>query len=478
MLVIYCYCHILVFHIMQSILKYTNGTKQIEHLRILSIITYLYYMEKTQNRQSRNTSQQRRRRTYSSHSHSDSSQSTKFQRGRNRGRSSYGKSNNRRGRGGNSRNNRRRNMPSFNPSEFINKNPVEIQEETYIPKHKFTDFGLNGRLSKTINRIGLETPSPIQDQIIPEILNGRDVIGLAETGTGKTAAFLVPLIENTLKEYSQQTLILAPTRELAIQIENEFKKLTSDFKLYSTVCVGGTNIRPQINSLRKKNHFVIATPGRILDLINRGNFDTTKVTTVVLDEADRMLDMGFIHDIRAILENTPKDRQTLFFSATMGRDAEKIVNDFLTNPVTVSVRKKDVTNSIAQDVVPFEHAKKYETLLSLLEDPSLKRVIIFGSMKHSVEKLAKELCRSGIRAESIHGNKNHGQRQRSLSKFKNGNVRVLVATDVAARGIHVDNVTHVINYDLPNTKDDYVHRIGRTGRGVEKGMALTFVPKY
>jgi superfamily II DNA/RNA helicase len=323
--------------------------------------------------------------------------------------------------------------------------------------------------------MGIEVPSPIQDQIIPEILDGHDVIGLAETGTGKTAAFLVPLIEKTLSEYSRQTLILAPTRELAIQIEDEFKKLARDFKLYSTVCVGGTNIRPQINALRRKNHFIIGTPGRVLDLINRGRLDTSIVTTVVLDEADRMLDMGFIHDIRSILEGTPANRETLFFSATMGRDAEKIVNDFLIDPVTISVKKKDVTDSIAQDVVRYGHDKKYETLVQLLGDESFKRVIIFGAMKHSVEKLAVELNRNGIVAESIHGNKSHGQRQRSLAKFKSGNARILVATDVAARGIHVDNVTHVINYDLPNTKDDYVHRIGRTGRGDKRGMALTFV---
>lgn len=366
-------------------------------------------------------------------------------------------------------------MPTFDPSEFINKNPVDTVEEVYNAKHKFTDFGLNPRLAKTINKMGIEVPSPIQDQIIPEILDGHDVIGLAETGTGKTAAFLVPLIEKTLKQFSRQTLILAPTRELAIQIEDEFKKLARDFKLYSTVCVGGTNIRPQINALRRKNHFIIGTPGRILDLINRGRLDTGLVTTVVLDEADRMLDMGFIHDIRAILEGTPKDRETLFFSATMGREAEKIVNDFLIDPVTISVKKKDVTDSIAQDVVSYGHSNKYETLVKLLEDESFKRVLIFGAMKHSVEKLANELIRSGVKAESIHGNKSHGQRQRSLAKFKSGNARVLVATDVAARGIHVDNVTHVINYDLPNTKDDYVHRIGRTGRGDKRGKALTFI---
>ena len=371
-----------------------------------------------------------------------------------------------------------RKMPTFDPSKFINTNPVDVTEVAYVAKHKFTTFGLDAKLARSITEMGLEVPSPIQDQIIPEILNGKDVIGLAETGTGKTAAFLIPLIEKTLKEYNRQTLILAPTRELAIQIEDELKKLTRNFKIFSTVCVGGTNIRPQINGLKRKNHFVIGTPGRILDLIKRKHFAAANITTVVLDEADRMLDMGFIHDIRTILSSTPDDRETLFFSATMGPAAEKIVNDFLRNPVTVSVKKKDVCNSIEQDVVRFEHHNKFETLTSLLADPEFKRVIIFGSMKHSVEKLAKELSSHGILAESIHGNKNHTQRQRSLAKFKSGNARVLVATDVAARGIHVDNVTHVINYDLPNTFDDYVHRIGRTGRGTKRGKALTFVPAF
>ncbi len=190
-----------------------------------------------------------------------------------------------------------------------------------------------------------------------------------------------------------------------------------------------------------------------------------------------MLDMGFIHDMRKILENVSKKRQTLFFSATMTKDAEKLVHDFMIDPVTISVKKKDVTDSIAQDVVEFEHAQKFDLLLALLGKEELSRVIIFGAMKHSVEKLSKELCRNGVKAESIHGNKSHGQRQRALNSFKSGNSRVLVATDVAARGIHVDNVSHVINYDLPGTFEDYVHRIGRTGRGEKKGQALTFVPK-
>ncbi|MBX2866636.1 DEAD/DEAH box helicase [Candidatus Kaiserbacteria bacterium] len=370
-----------------------------------------------------------------------------------------------------------RKLPTFDPSQFINKNPVEQKEEVYTPKNTFTTFGLDARIEKAVADRGITVPSPIQDQAIPEIMEGRDVIGLAETGTGKTAAFLLPLIHKTLKEPRRQTLILAPTRELALQIEQELRVLSGSLHLYATVCVGGTNIQPQIRGLKRKNHFVIGTPGRVLDLINRGNLRTDKITTVILDEADRMLDMGFIHDMRAILSGTPKDRETLFFSATMTKEAEALVDDFLRNPVTISVKKKEVTNSIEQDVVPFGHHNKFETLLNLLEDESLRRVIIFGAMKHSVEKLAKELSRAGIVAESIHGNKSHGQRQRSLAKFKSGNARILVATDVAARGIHVDNVSHVINYDLPGTFEDYVHRIGRTGRGTKRGKALTFVPE-
>ena len=373
-----------------------------------------------------------------------------------------------RGRGG-------RKMPTFDPSQFINKNPIEEVEEVYIPKHKFTEFGLDKKLAYTITASGMIIPTPIQDQVIPEILNGHDVIGLAQTGTGKTAAFLIPLIEKTNKQYSRETLILAPTRELALQIEQELRRLSQGFKLFSTVCVGGTSIRPQIQGLRRKNHFIIGTPGRILDLIERRHFKPQGLRTIVLDEADRMLDMGFIHDIRKILEDVPSDHETLFFSATMSADIQRLVKDFLKDPVVISVKKKDVTDSIIQDVVKFGDHNKFEVLVELLKKDEFKRVLIFGAMKHSVEKLSKELCAAGIKAESIHGNKSHGQRQNALNHFKSGNARVLVATDVAARGIHVDSITHVINYDLPNTFEDYVHRIGRTGRGSEKGKALTFI---
>ena len=411
---------------------------------------------------------QRRRRNYSG---SRGPANNSFNRKR-PGRSFSHRQRNSRGRSGGGRK-----QPTFNPSQFINKNPVEVEEVEYVAKNTFNDFGFHPKIVKAVTSQGIETPSPIQDQIIPLIAKGKDVIGLAETGSGKTAAFLLPLIQKTLSNKQEVTLILAPTRELAIQAEQEFRKFKGDFKMFATTCVGGTSIRPQIRALKRHNQFIIGTPGRVLDLIDRGEIKTHKITNVVLDEADRMLDMGFIHDMRKILEDVRKDRQTLFFSATMTKEAERLVNDFMVNPETVSVKKKDVTNSITQDVVPYEHTHKFDTLLALLAKDNLKRVVIFGAMKHSVEKLANELCQHGVKAESIHGNKSHGQRQRSLNAFKSGNARVLVATDVAARGIHVDNVTHVINYDLPSTFEDYVHRIGRTGRGVNKGEPLTFVPK-
>ncbi len=370
-----------------------------------------------------------------------------------------------------------RQQSTFDPTQFINKNPVEVKEEVFVPKHSFADFGLHPRLLSAITNLGIENPSPIQDQTIPLAMEGKDLIGLAETGSGKTAAFLLPLIQKTLTNQNEITLVLAPTRELALQAESELNKFATAFKIYGTCLVGGTNIRPQIRALKRRQDFVFGTPGRVLDLINQGYFKTQNITNVVLDEADRMLDMGFIHDMRKILADVPRDRQTLFFSATMTREAEALVNDFMRDPVTISVKKKDVTDSIKQDVVVYDPSYKLDTLLTLLGKEELQRVIIFGQMKHQVEKLARELSRSGIKAESIHGNKTHGQRQRSLSAFKSGNARVLVATDVAARGIHVDGVTHVINYDLPTTFEDYVHRIGRTGRGVHKGEALTFVPK-
>src|SRR3990167_5776358 len=318
-------------------------------------------------------------------------------------------------------------MSTFDVSKFINLNPAKpVTEAPYQAKHTFNDFGLDAHLAAAIADMGLVTPSPIQDQVIPLILEGNDVVGLAQTGTGKTAAFLVPVIHKTLKERGRQTLILTPTRELAIQIEQEFRRLTPRMNLFSTVCVGGMNIRPQISGLRRKNQFIIGTPGRVQDLIDRGHIKPGGITTVIFDEADRMLDMGFIHDMREILKDIPDERETLFFSATMSKSVEGLVHEFLRKPITVSVRKTDITSSVTQDVVRYEHHNKFDTLVSLLKTEEFTRVIVFGAMKHSVEKLSLELIHAGIKADAIHGNKSHVQRQRALKNFKDGRVQVLV----------------------------------------------------
>lgn len=389
-------------------------------------------------------------------------------RGRSSGRGYYSR-NKKNGRG-------RKKTDSFDPSQYINKNPVVVEEEVFVPQHKFTDFGLDLALVNTLRKMRITDPSPIQDAVIPHIMEGRDVVGLAETGTGKTAAFLLPLIHKTYHDTNRSTLILAPTRELAIQINEEFRKLSQGFRLFSTICVGGMPAWQQIKHLQKPNDFIIGTPGRVMDLIKRNKIDAASINTVVLDEADRMLDMGFIDDMRYILGQTPDERETLFFSATMTKEAEGLVNDFLNDPIEISVKKRETADSIEQDVVVHDRDNKKDLLIEMLHKDEFERVIIFVETKRSAAQLAIDLSMADIPAESLHGDKEHRERQRALKQFKTAEVRVLVATDVAARGIHVDEVSHVINYDLPQQFEDYVHRIGRTGRGAHRGKALTFVP--
>ncbi len=340
----------------------------------------------------------------------------------------------------------------------------------------FKDFLIDERLKKNILDIGYDLPTPIQDRAIPHILKGQDVVGIASTGTGKTAAFLVPLIHKVLQDPKEEVLIVVPTRELAIQIQDELAKFTAAMKIYSVCCVGGAPIGKQINSLRYQNQFVIGTPGRLKDLIQRRKLDLSYFKTVVLDEADRMLDMGFVADMRYMMDLMSKDRQTLFFSATISREIEALINDFLNQPVRISVKTRDTSANVDQDVVRVERgADKIEVLHDLLAKEDFSKVIIFGKTKHGVEKLSQSLIQRGFKAESIHGDKNQGQRQRALRNFKNDQVQILVATDVAARGLDIPDVSHVINYELPATFDDYVHRIGRTGRGNKTGKALTFI---
>lgn len=370
-----------------------------------------------------------------------------------------------------------RNFGVFNDiSRFVNKGPIEDMPENYVPHHSFADFEIDERIKQNIAQKGYSHPTPIQDQSIPQILAGRDIVGIANTGTGKTGAFLIPLLNKVVKDRSQRILIMVPTRELAQQIEEEFMGFARGSGFLSVSVVGGANINPQIRRLRQDPYFVIGTPGRLKDLMSQRAIDLSKFQTVVLDEADRMLDMGFIHDMKFILGHMSEKRHTLFFSATLSKEIESLIGHFLNDPVRVSVKTGDTSARVYQDIVRVENgATKFDTLMGLLTQPDFSRVLVFGRTKHGVEKLSKTLRQVGIEAESIHGNKSQSKRQQSLAAFKAGRAQVLVATDVAARGIDVADVSHVINYELPTTYEDYVHRIGRTGRAGKRGKALTFV---
>ena len=382
------------------------------------------------------------------------------------------------GSGGGNRNGQRRGA-YIHPSKFVNKATITIDDAPYEPENVFTDFKFVAPLQSNIDHKGYVKPSAIQDKSIPLIMRGHDVIGLANTGTGKTAAFLLPIID---KLYAQRdtnsVLIIAPTRELAQQIDEQFRDFSYNTKLYSTLIVGGTNMDRQIRQLERNPHVVIGTPGRLMDLVKRGKLRLGGVTTLVLDEADRMLDMGFINDIRTIVSQTANERQTLFFSATITPSIAELTKQFLKNPETISVRTADTSERVEQDVVEAtskEH--KLEVLLNMLSEEDFEKVLVFGETKFGVQRLSDHLDRSGIPSAAIHGNKSQSQRQRALKAFKDNKVRVMVATDVAARGLDIPNVSHVINFDQPATYEDYVHRIGRTGRGNSTGKAFTFIER-
>lgn len=374
------------------------------------------------------------------------------------------------GRGGN-----RNPGENINTSRFVSKAVIVEEEKPYIPTHQFAELEVDEKLKKNIITKGYVTPTAIQDASIPDVLKGRDVIGIANTGEGKTAAFLIPLINKMILHPNEKVLVVIPTRELALQIDEEFMGFARGLGIYSVLLVGGASINMQIERLRRKVRMVIGTPGRIKDLIERGELDLSGYKNLVLDEADRMLDMGFIHDIKYLIGMLPKERHTLFFSATFSREIESLANTLLHNPLKISVKKADTGKNIDQDVVRVSKDDKFPTLCKLLSEPEFKKVLVFGRTKHGVEKIAIALAREGFKVASIHGNKSQPQRQYALKQFKDEKVQILVATDVAARGLDIPNVTHVINYELPSSYDDYVHRIGRTGRAGKKGIALTFV---
>lgn len=360
-------------------------------------------------------------------------------------------------------------------AKFINKSSEHSAVAPVNIVNSFADFGFCNLLNKNLEIRNYNTPTAIQDQSIGHIMIGRDIIGLANTGTGKTAAFLLPFINKCYHERNQKFLIIAPTRELALQIDEEFKKFAASMNIYSAVCVGGMPIYKQISDLRRRPSFVIGTPGRLKDLKERRAIDFSMFQNIVLDEIDRMLDMGFVEEIKRVLADMPKARQSLFFSATMPPKIRDLAELFLTNPITIRVTTGETAENVDQDVVRVDKQGKFDKLKDLLITDELKKVLIFSETKRDVEKLTENLTRDGFKADSIHGNKRQTQRQRALLRFKDNQVQILVATDVAARGLDIKNVTHVINYTVPQTYNDYIHRIGRTGRGDKKGFALTFV---
>jgi superfamily II DNA/RNA helicase len=360
-------------------------------------------------------------------------------------------------------------------SKYINK-AIPKEESTYVPTHTFSDFNVASQLEKNLTSKGFAIPSPIQDQAIPVALTGKDVIGIASTGTGKTAAFLIPLINKLVNDRTHKVMVLAPTRELATQIELEFRTLAFRLNLYGVACVGGSPIMRQIRELDRGVHIVIGTPGRIKDLIERRKINMQEFDAIVLDEADRMLDMGFIGDMRFILGLMPQQRQTLFFSATFSTEIKKLCSEFLQDPVAITIPSRDTASSVEQNVVRVtDKSKKLDQLVEILKKPEASKVLIFRETKRSVDELARELRARNFTAFALHGDMHNRERDRAVKALATGAAHIVIATDVAARGIDIPDITHVINYDVPSTFDTYIHRIGRTGRGTKTGHALTFV---
>ena len=356
---------------------------------------------------------------------------------------------------------------------FQEKSTSEVS--VAVSTKTFENFNLSSQIYKNVKNRGYVTPTPIQEKAIPTIMSGRDVIGNANTGTGKTAAFLIPLVDKILKNKNEKVLIVAPTRELATQIYDEFRIFSAETGIYTALCIGGCNIDRQLMALRRNPNFVIGTPGRIKDFIKQNALDLSKFRNVVLDETDLMVDIGFLTDIKFFISLLPKNRQSLFFSATVTPKIEEIIKLFVQNPVSINVKHQDTAENIFQRVVKTGNKKKIEVLHEMLNQKEFEKVLIFGRTKHGVQQLANELVDRGFRADAIHGNKRQNQRQLALNKFKKNEITILLATDVASRGLDISNVSHVINYDLPESYEDYIHRIGRTGRANMRGEAVTII---
>jgi ATP-dependent RNA helicase RhlE len=365
----------------------------------------------------------------------------------------------------------------IDPAKFVQRANPQV-EEAYVPMHQFSDFAIDGAIQRNLTAMHFSDPSPIQDQAIPQGLSGRDIVGIANTGTGKTAAFAIPVLNHLINDKYSKAIILAPTRELAEQIEKQCRLIGKGSGLYGALLIGGVSMGPQFKDLQHNPRIIIGTPGRVKDHLERGSLTIDDCNLIVLDEVDRMLDMGFVHDITEILSHTATERQSFYFSATLDRRVRGIIESFSQDPVFITVKSGETSDNVDQNVVPlFPSDNKIDKLHDILIQNGNMKAIVFDDTHRSVEKLSNELASRGFQADSIHGGKSQAQRQRVLKRFKANEISILVATDVAARGLDVPDITHVINYSLPQSYSDYVHRVGRTGRAGRIGYALTFVEK-
>ncbi|MEM6997380.1 MAG: DEAD/DEAH box helicase [Patescibacteria group bacterium] len=365
----------------------------------------------------------------------------------------------------------------IDPKRFVKK-AKPLQQTTYVSDNSYENLKVHQGLKNNLLQNGIKKPTKIQDQAIPHAMSGKDLVGLANTGTGKTMAFLIPTINKLLTNRAKKAIVIAPTRELAQQIQEEARRISKGLGIYDALLIGGVNIKPQLRDLSRNHHLVIGTPGRIMDHLERGSLQLHDSDIAVLDEVDRMLDMGFVNDIRSILSSTPDDRQSLFFSATMQPQIESLIGQFSSDPIKIQATTGNTSDNVEQDVQYYGHKdEKIDLLHDLLIGEGVGKTLIFCDTKRFSDRLSRDLRERGFKSDAIHGDKSQNQRKRALDKLKKDEISILVATDVAARGIDVDGITHVINYDTPGSYEDYTHRIGRTGRSNTTGFAITFVEK-
>ncbi len=366
---------------------------------------------------------------------------------------------------------------TIDPSVFVKK-ATSTEDTKYVAPRLITKLPVNKGIINNLIKKGYETPTQIQEKTLEPLMEGRNLVGIAHTGTGKTGAFLIPLINNLLnKKPASQVLVVAPTRELAVQTNNEFQSIAAGLKLYSNCLIGGTSVYADVRKLKKPSHFIIGTPGRLNDMVRQGAIKLKDFNTIVLDEFDRLLDMGFSQEINQLVDGMVNRRQTILFAATNDNSQKQIIDKLATDLVEVKVSNGSSTvDTVDQDIVRIkEGEKKLEILLDMIRDESFEKVLVFAETKRWVSRICKHLRQSGVKADEIHSDKSQNYRSKALNSFKKQNIQVLVATDVASRGLDISQVSHVINYQQPNNMESYIHRIGRTGRAGKSGKAITFV---